>query len=198
MPASEPRRPAAQTEGPVLFSEDGWSWAWIFAAPAFCVSAALFEVVTGAPVHWLMLTVCAIASALCHGVMIAATRVHGRVRLTPTTYTQGTEDLGLDRILEVLPLPDNDQPEASWETARTLGELHDAPRRRGSVGLRLDSGGEVRAWTRDPVALHAALTDAVGAVSAAGTGDTGSTGSAGSPGEAGGTGSTDGTAPDPA
>lgn len=182
MPASEPRHPAAKSDGPVLFSEDGWSWAWIFAAPLFCAGAALFEVATGAPVHWGMLTVCAIASALCHGVMIAATRVHGRVRLTPSTYTQGTEELGLDRIEEVLPLPDNEQPEASWETARTLGELHDAPRRRGSVGLRLDSGGEVRAWTRNPAGLHAALTAAVGA---AGSGNAA-------------TDHTDGTAPDPA
>lgn len=170
MPASEPRQPATQPDGPVLFAEDGWSWVWIFAAPVFCAAAAVFEVVTGAPVHWLMLTACAIASAMCHGVMIAATRVHGRVRLTPGTYTQGTEDVGLDRIMEVLPLPDKDQPEASWESARTLGELRDAPRRRGSVGLRLDSGAEVRAWTRDPAALHAALTAAVSATRATGAG----------------------------
>ncbi|HJC28981.1 MAG TPA: hypothetical protein H9759_06260 [Candidatus Dietzia intestinipullorum] len=146
----------------VLYAEDGWSWAWIFAAPLFCLAAALFEVVTGAPVHWLMLTVCAIASALCHGVMIAATRVHGHVRLTETTYTQGTEDVELDRVAEVLPLPADGDPEASWETARTLGELRQVPRRRRSVGLRLDTGGEVRAWARDAPALHAALESAVG------------------------------------
>ena len=169
MPASESTgpRPGYEPDGPILFAEDGWSWAWILAAPLFCAGAAVFELATGAPVHWLMLTVCAIASALCHGVMIAATRVHGRVRLTPTTYTQGTEELELSRVEEVLPLP-GDEPEASWQTARTLGELRDVPRRRGSVGLRLDTGAEVRAWTRDPVALHAALEEAVGA---AGRGD---------------------------
>ena len=163
MPASEPARslPGDEPEGPVLYAENGWSWAWILAAPLFCAAAALFEVVTGAPVHWLMLTVCAIASALCHGVMIAATRVHGRVRVTPTVYIQGTEELELDRVAEVLPLPTTDDPEASWEEARTLGELRDVPRRRSSVGLRLDSGAEVRAWARDRVALHAALSEAV-------------------------------------
>jgi len=161
VPASEPNRPGSEPDGPVLFSEDGWSWAWILAAPLFCAGAAVFELATGAPVHWIMLTVCGIASAMCHGVMIAATRVHGRVRLTPTTYTQGTEDLELDRVEKVFPLP-GDEPEASWETARTLGELRDVPRRRGSVGLRLDTGAEVRAWTRDPAALHAALEAAVG------------------------------------
>lgn len=163
MPVSEPKRPGSEPAGPVLFSEDGWSWAWIFAAPLFCAAAALFELVTGAPVHWLMLTVCAVASAMCHGVMIAATRVHGRIRLTPTTYIQGTEELELDRIEEVFPLAGDDHPEASWETARTLGELREIPRRRRSVGLRLDSGAEVRAWTRDPVALHTALEAAVSA-----------------------------------
>ncbi|MDO8394351.1 MAG: hypothetical protein Q7T31_08190 [Dietzia sp.] len=168
MPASEPDRPEPGTgpepQGPILFAEDGWSWAWIFAAPLFCASAAVFELVAGAPVHWLMLTVCAVASAMCHGVMIAATRVHGRVRLTPTTYIQGTEELELDRVQEVLPLPGDGIPEASWETARTLGELREAPRRRRSVGLRLDTGAEVRAWTRDPVGLHAALEAAVRSV----------------------------------
>lgn len=166
MPASDPTaaRPGIEPEGPILYAEDGWSWAWILAAPAFCAAAAVFELVTGAPVHWLMLTVCAIASALCHGVMIAATRVHGRVRLTPDVYIQGTEELDLDRVEEVLPLPAAGDPEASWETARTLGELRDMPRRRAAVGLRLDNGGEVRAWARDRAALHAALAGAVGAV----------------------------------
>ena len=165
MPASEPTaaRPGIEPEGPILYAEDGWSWAWILAAPVFCAAAALFELVTGAPVHWLMLTVCAIASALCHGVMIAATRVHGRVRLTPDVYIQGTEELELDRVEQVLPLPAAGEPEASWEAARTLGELRDIPRRRAAVGMRLDNGGEVRAWARDRAALHAALAGAVGA-----------------------------------
>ena len=163
MPASEPTaaRPGIEPEGPILYAEDGWSWAWILAAPAFCAAAAGFELATGAPVHWLMLTVCAIATALCHGVMIAATRVHGRVRLTPDVYLQGTEELELRRIEEVLPLPAADDSEASWETARLLGELREMPRRRAAVGLRLDTGGEVRAWSRNPAALHGALAGAV-------------------------------------
>jgi hypothetical protein len=151
------------------YREDGWSWTWILAAPLFCLAAGVFEWATDAPVHWLMLTVCAVGSALCHAVMIGATRVHGRVRLTDTTYTQGTEDLELDRIAEVLPLPPAatgrfggpGRTPASWETARTLGELREMPRRREAVGLRLDSGAEVRAWARDAPALHAALTAAV-------------------------------------
>lgn len=152
----------AAPDAKVLYAEDGWSWAWIFATPLFCLAAGLFEFITGAPVHWLMLTVCAIASALCHGVMIAATRVHGHVRLTEHAYTQGTEELELERVAEVLPLPDDDGPEASWAGARTLGELREVPRRRQSVGLRLDNGGEVRAWARDASALHAAFVTAVG------------------------------------
>lgn len=151
------------------YREDGWSWAWIVAAPLFCVAAGVFEWATDAPVHWLMLTVCAVATALSHAVMIGATRIHGRVRLTDTTYTQGTEDLDLDRVAEVLPLPaaptgrfGGPAPTpASWESARTLGELREVPRRRQAVGLRLDSGAEVRAWGRDGAALHAALESAV-------------------------------------
>lgn len=173
MPASDPARvrPGVEPEGPVLYAEDGWSWAWILTAPVFCGAAAVFEVVTGAPVHWLMLTVCAVATALCHGVMIAATRVHGRVRLTPTAYYQGTEELELSRVEAVLPAPEAGV-EASWQAARTLGELREVPRRRGAVGLRLDTGAEVRAWGRRPAALRAALTAAVAEV-AAGAGGAG-------------------------
>ncbi|MBB1019659.1 hypothetical protein G6023_15470, partial [Dietzia sp. DQ11-71] len=58
-------------------------------------------------------------------------------------------------------LPAADDSVASWETARLLGELREMPRRRAAVGLRLDTGGEVRAWSRDPAALHAALAGAV-------------------------------------
>lgn len=168
VPASEPARirPGSEPEGPVLYAEDGWSWAWILAAPLFCAGAALVELATGAPVHWLMLTVCAIASALCHGVMIAATRVHGRVRLTPTAYYQGTEELDLARVETVLPAADGDDEE-SWQAARTLGELREVPRRRGSVGLRLDTGAEVRAWARRPSALREALASAVAAAGSA-------------------------------
>lgn len=163
MPASEPARslPGDEPEGPILYAENGWSWAWILAAPLFCAAAALFEVVTGAPVHWLMLTVCAIASALCHGVMIAATRVHGRVRLTPTSYFQGTEELELERVTEVYPLPTGNPDEQSWQSARILGELREVPKRRGAVGMLLDNGAEVRAWARRPEALREALAGAV-------------------------------------
>lgn len=166
MSASEPgrNRPGAEPEGPLLYAEDGWSWAWILVAPLFCTAAGLFEWLTDAPVHWLMLTVCAIATALCHGVMIAATRVHGRVRLTPTAYYQGTEELDLIHVEQVF--PPAGEGEASWQTARTLGELREIPRRRGAVGLRLDTGAEVRAWCRRPAALRAALVGAVGAAGA--------------------------------
>lgn len=166
MPTSEPTaaRPGIEPEGPILYAEDGWSWAWTLAAPAFCAAAAVSELAAGGPVHWLLFTVFAIATALCHGVIIAATRVHGRVRLTPDVLLQGTEELELRRIEEVLPLPAADDPEASWQTARLLGELREMPRRRAAVGLRLDTGGEVRAWSRDPAALHAALTGAVAAL----------------------------------
>lgn len=168
MAAGDPARarPGLEPEGPILYAEDGWSWAWILAGPLFCAAAAGFEVVTGAPVHWLMLTVCGIATALCHGVMIAATRVHGRIRLTPTRYIQGTESLELDQIAAVLPPAGAAGSESSWEGARTLGELREMPRRRGAVGLRLVSGAEVRAWARHPDALRSALSDAVEAAQA--------------------------------
>ena len=154
----------------VLFAEDGWSWWWLLAIPLFCLGAGLFEWATGAPVHVLMLLVCAVASTACHAVMIVSTRVHGRVRLTRESLTQGTEELPVHRIAEVLPAPaeptgrfggPTSEP-CSWETARTLGELRELPRRRTAVGLRLASGAEVRAWARDADALRAGLVEVVG------------------------------------
>lgn len=138
----------------VLYAEDGWSWAWILAAPIFCAAAGLFEVATGAPVHWLMLTICALATMATHGIMIAATRVHGRLRVTDESLWQGTEELPYTEVDGVLPEP--------LDGTRLLGELRTVPRKRGEVGLRLVDGSLVRAFARDPEALKGALIPQVG------------------------------------
>lgn len=151
---AELRQPPRATDPAVRFAEDGWSWAWVLAAPLACLAAAGFEWITGAPIHWLMLTVCGVASALCHAVMIAATRIHGRVRLTDTALWQGTEELPLDLVAGVL-----DEP---VEGSRLLGELREVPRRRVEVGLRLHSDAAVRAYARRPQQLRAALVSLVG------------------------------------
>lgn len=163
-----------ELEGPLLFREDGWSWAWIFAAPFFCVIAGLLSLLMGAPVHWVMLTVAAVGTMLCHGVMIAATRVHGRVQLSESAYLQGTERLDLDAVAGVFPPPPAEPPREgrfggpqravmAWEEARTLGELQSMPRRRTAIGLELASGALVRIWAKDADALRAQLTPLVGA-----------------------------------
>ena len=138
----------------VLYAEDGWSWAWILAAPIFCAAAGLFEIATGAPVHWLMLTICALATMATHGIMIAATRVHGRLRVTDESLWQGTEELPYTEVDGVLPEP--------LDGTRLLGELRTVPRKRGEVGLRLVDGSLVRAFARDPEALEGALIPQVG------------------------------------
>lgn len=138
----------------VVYAEDGWSWAWILAAPIFCAAAGLFEVATGAPVHWLMLLVCAVGTMFTHGIMIAATRVHGRLRVTDQSLWQGTEELGYEEVDGVLPEP--------ISGTRLLGELRSVPRKRGEVGLKLTDGSLVRAFARDPAALTDALVSQVG------------------------------------
>ena len=138
----------------VFYAEDGWSWAWILAAPIFCAAAGLFEVATGAPVHWLMLLICALATMVTHGIMIAATRVHGRLRVTDESLWQGTEELGYSEVEGVLP--------ESIDGSRLLGELRQVPRKRGEVGIKLVDGSLVRAFARDPEALEGALIPHVG------------------------------------
>lgn len=146
------RRPDPSEE--VLYAEDGWSWAWVLAGPAFCLAAGIFESATGAPVHWLMLAVCAVAIALTHGVMIAATRIHGLVRITESTLWQGTEDLPLSLIEGVLPEP--------IDGTRLLGELSGVPRRRFEVGIKLHGGSLVRAYARHPAEYVEVLESLVG------------------------------------
>lgn len=141
-------------EQTVIYAEDGWSWGWILAAPIFCTAAGLFEVATGAPVHWLMLIVCALGTMFTHGIMIAATRVHGRLRVTDQSVWQGTEELGYDEVEGVLPEP--------IAGTRLLGELRSVPRKRGEVGLKLTDGSLVRTFARDPEALSDALVSQVG------------------------------------
>lgn len=146
------RRPDPSED--VYYAEDGWSWAWILDGPAFCLAAGVFEASTGAPVHWLMLGICALAIALTHGVLIAATRIHGLVRVTEGSYWQGTEELELEHIEGVLPAP--------IEGTRLLGELSGLPRRRHPIGLKLRDGSMVRAYAKHPDALAEALESIVG------------------------------------
>jgi hypothetical protein len=100
-------------------------------------------------------------------VQVVAARRHASVELTPETLRNGTEELPLRQIVEVFgPRDDTSREFAPWETARTLGELTEVPRRRNPVGLQLRRGRLVRAWAKDEMTLRLELVAALG-----GTGD---------------------------
>jgi len=70
----------------------------------------------------------------------------------------------ITEIAEVFPESDDSAYEDEmepWETARALGELSGVPRRRHGIGLRLTTGGLVRAWAKDDRALREALSQVV-------------------------------------
>lgn len=151
--------------GDVLFYEPGSrKWAVAF-GPVFCLIALVIELLTGPVVHWFGLAFFAVVLAGLISVQVTAARRHASVLLTSASLRQGTEVVPLDEIAEVYPEADDEAYEDElepWESARALGELSGVPRRRRGIGLRLTSGGLVRAWAKDDVALREALNTVVG------------------------------------
>ncbi|WP_169823335.1 hypothetical protein, partial [Aldersonia kunmingensis] len=111
----------------------------------------------------LTLPICAVVLAGAVSIQVVAARRHASVELTPTMLRNGTETIELTQILEVFPPRDDHSWDIeAWETARTLGELTDVPRRRGAIGLKLGKGVLVRAWAKDDTTLRAELVGALG------------------------------------
>ncbi|MEU5842485.1 hypothetical protein [Rhodococcus sp. NPDC047139] len=158
---ARPGSDATGGAGP-LFHEPGARWGAVALGPAFCMVALVVELVTGPVVHWLALPILAVVLAGFSYVTVVAARRHVSVELTPTTLRQGTEELPVAEIEAVLPPPDDGREPQRWETARSLGELSDVPRRRTAVGLRLKGGVFVRAWAKDADELRARLEELVG------------------------------------
>lgn len=152
---------------PVLFGEPGARWRVVGYGPLLCLVVLIVELATGSAVHWLTLPICAVVLAAAVSVQVVAARRHASVELTPTTLRNGTEAIELTQIIEVFPPRDDRSWDiAAWETARTLGELTDVPRRRGAVGIKLRKGMLARAWAKDDTTLRTELVTALG-----GTGD---------------------------
>ncbi|QNG19802.1 hypothetical protein G4H71_15670 [Rhodococcus triatomae] len=142
----------------VLFSEPGGQWRVVAYGPIFCLVVLTAELFTGPLVHWFALLLAAVLTAGLVALQVVAARTHVSVELTRTTLRDGTEELALADIAEVLPPADPDEYELEkWETARALGELANVPRRRTAIGLRLRGGGLVRAWARDSAELRRQL-----------------------------------------
>ncbi|MCX5041769.1 hypothetical protein OG921_01005 [Aldersonia sp. NBC_00410] len=151
----------------VLFAEPGARWRVAGYGPLLCLVVLIVELSTGSGVHWLTLPICAAVLAAAVSVQIVAARRHASVVLTPEVLRNGTEELPLRHIVEVFgPRDETSRQFAPWETARTLGELAEVPRRRNPIGLQLKRGRLVRAWAKDETMLRLALVAALG-----GTGD---------------------------
>lgn len=163
--------PGAQ---PVLFAEPGARGRAVCYGPVLCAIVLIIEIVAGWPVHLLILVVFAVLLAGIAAVQVTAARLHVSVELTPVSLRSGVETIALASIAEVLPERDAaDRRELPWETARSLGELSEVPRRRTAIGLRLTDGELVRAWAKDAEGLRAALTAALGPTTSSGKEDTG-------------------------
>jgi hypothetical protein len=159
----DPVNPSETATGPVLFAEPGSRWRVVAYGPLLCLVVLIVELVTGSAVHWLTLPILAALLAAGVSVQVVAARRHTSVELTATTLRNGTETIELGQIVEVLPPREERSWDAQpWETARSLGELTDVPRRRDAVGLKLRDGMLVRAWARDDATLRAELVGALG------------------------------------
>lgn len=150
----------ADSASEVLFYEPGSRMSAVALGPAFCLVALVIELFTGPVVHWFGLAMFAVILTGLVYVQVTAARRHVSVELTDAMLRQGTEEVPVDEIAEVFPESDDSAYEDEmepWETARALGELSGVPRRRHSIGLRLTTGGLVRAWAKDDIALREAL-----------------------------------------
>jgi hypothetical protein len=147
----------------VLYREPGARWRAVAYGPLLCVVVLIVELATGASVHWITLPVCAAMLAGFVSVQVVAAQNHASVELTTETLRNGTETVPLVDIVEVLPPREDDSWDIEpWETARSLGELAEAPRRRTAIGLRLSRGELVRAWAKNDEALRRELVTALG------------------------------------
>lgn len=155
--------PESAPQPAVLFVEPGAGWRTVAYGPLLCLIVLLVELAAGWRVHAVTLSVLAIVLAAFAAVQVAAARQHVCVELTATTLRNGTESLAVGRIAEVFPeRAAGDRREQPWESARSLGELADVPRRRTAIGLRLHGDDVVRTWARDHRALRAALAARLG------------------------------------
>lgn len=154
----------ADDRSDVLYYEPGSRKSAVAFGPAFCLVALVIELFTGPVVHWFGLTMFAVILTGLVYVQVIAARRHASVELTTTILRQGTEEVPISEIAEMFPESDDaayEEDMQPWETARALGELSGVPRRRHGIGLRLTTGGLVRAWAKDDDALREALNQAV-------------------------------------
>lgn len=152
---------AAGAAEPVLFSEPGARWRTVAFGPAIGAVGLAIEVSTGPVVHWAALAGVAAALAGFGYLLTFAACRHASVELTATTLRQGTEEVPLTEIEELLPEAARDTDPQPWETARPLGELTGVPRGRTGIGLRLRGGTLVRAWAKNDEGLRAELARAL-------------------------------------
>lgn len=146
-----------------LFHEIGSSWAWVLAGPFAALLMLGLEINVGlgprplVPLMFLVLVSGFLA------VQVKAARVHTSVELTRETLRQGTEVIGIDEIVQVLPAQDLSAgaPLEKWQSARALGELRAVPRRRTGIGLKLTHNRMAQAWALRHRELRALLTELV-------------------------------------
>jgi hypothetical protein len=145
----------------VLFGEQGASWWWLIGGPvaALAMSLIQYRAGTGSPIVPLGFLVVLTAVFT---VQVNAARLHTSVELTPVALREGTETILLSEILTVFQeepkKPKSAEPQESWQTARTLGELPGIPKGRTAIGLKLTKGRTAQAWARDHERLRAELT----------------------------------------
>lgn len=142
---------------PVLFSENGASWAWLLAGPAAAGAMLLIQLSTGYGFSpWVPLLFLAVVSGFL-AVQVKASRIHAGVILTPESLREGAETVRIDEIVLVYP-PAGAGETPKWKTARALGELAGLPKGRTGIGLKLTGGRTAQAWARRHAELRAALT----------------------------------------
>lgn len=149
---------AVDVRPPVLFYEQGASWAWLLAGPLAGIGMAVLQMTGGYGRDlWIPFVFLAIVSGFV-AIQIKAARIHTSVELTSETLRQGEETIRLDEIVRIYPEATGSE-NPKWQSARTLGELTGVPRGRTGIGLKLTGDRRAQAWARKHRRLREALTE---------------------------------------
>lgn len=134
-----------------LYFEPGGTWWAVLFGPAFAALGVGVELLTHGPMFWQLWVGVGVILSLFSAFWVSGRRRFFVVRLTRDQLIQGTEQLPVDQIAEVL--DGDDEPPG----VRVLGGGYSIPRKYYAIQLGLADGSRALGWARDGDALRTAL-----------------------------------------
>lgn len=157
----------------LLFHEKGGSTLWLAVGPAMALGMLILQRTAGNGFQPMVPLVILVVVTGFLALQLKAARIHTSVELTRETLREGTEVTSVNQIVEVFDPPEfslradlktdlkPDRSQEQWQDARVLGELHNVPRGRTAIGIKLTGDRIAQAWARDDRRLRALLVELI-------------------------------------